>query len=203
MVCWVTWGSLHQHLTAHQPFRTSPCKSCLQGPLTLSQILFLGKRKTLHLRKSDIFSKIQGNKDKARETALSLPRNYWNLSSLEPGKRRGWCGIRSSLLPWLCLRNLWAFHSLWEFFFCSLNHCWFWLIQRMGSGIHCFSSFRNHSPGFDTKPAWLKAGPTASLKIFLNLSTISGWFSNLKQKPRSGKVCKFLGCIRKYLHNLW
>lgn len=95
-----------------------------------------------------------------------------------------------------------SFPLLVGIFFCSLNHCQFSLIQRMGSEIHCFSSFRNHSPGFDTKPAWLKAGPTASSKIFLNLSTIPGWFSNLKQKPRSGKVCKFLGCIRKYLHNL-
>lgn len=78
---------------------------------------FLGRRKTLrHLRKRDIFSQIQGPRKKARETALSLIRSYWSWSSLEACKRRGWRGICSSLLPWLCLRNLWAFHSSWEFF---------------------------------------------------------------------------------------
>lgn len=120
MVCWVTRGSLHQHVTAHQPFRTSsltsPCKSFLQGRVVShpEPDSFLGRRKTLYLR--DIFSKIQGPSIKTRETALSLPRSCWSLSSLEPCRRKGWCGICSSLLPWLCLRNLWAFHSSWEFF---------------------------------------------------------------------------------------
>lgn len=95
-----------------------------------------------------------------------------------------------------------SFPLLVGFFFCNPNHCSFGLIRRTGSEIHCFSSFRNHSQGFDMKPVWLKAGPKASLKIFLNLSTIPGRFSNLQQKPRSGKVCKFLGRIRKLLYML-
>lgn len=84
-----------------------------------------------------------------------------------------------------------SFPLLVGIFFCSPNYCRFWLIRRMASEIHCFSSFSNDSQGFDTKPVWLKSGPMASLKIFLNLSTIPGWFSNLKQKPRSGKNCRF------------
>lgn len=52
MVCWVAWGSFHQHATAHQPFRTtsvsSPCKICLQATLTLNQIhLWEGEKLSL------------------------------------------------------------------------------------------------------------------------------------------------------------
>lgn len=162
----------------------------------------LGRRETLHLRDRNIFSKTQGPSIKAREIALSLPRSYSSQSSLKLCRRRSRCGILQLLIALTLPEKSLSFLLLVGIFFCSPNHCWFWLIWRMGSEIHCFSSFRNHLQGFDARPVWLKAGPTASLKVFLNLSTIPGWFSNLKQKPSSGKVCKFLGCIRKLLYNL-
>lgn len=79
MVCWVTRGSLHQHVTAHQPFRTSsltsPCKSCLQGRVVShpEPNSFLGRRKTLCLRKRDIFSKIQGPSKKQEKQLCPCP----------------------------------------------------------------------------------------------------------------------------------
>lgn len=184
MVCWVAWGSLHQHATAHQPFRTpvlarAACK--LLSPWTRVNLWEGDKH----------FQQNPAAKDKSKRNCCVLAQKLLELIffvALQEEKQTWDLQIFTALT---LLEKSLSFPLLLGIFFCSPNHCRFRLIWRMASEIHCFSSFSNDSQGFDTKPVWLKSGPVASLKIFLNLSTIPGWSSNLKSKPRSGKICKF------------